>query len=169
MELHAAVAALDEAKIDFVRAIQGVPSEALSFRKPEDDYSLGGLIAHNVGVVQHYRLVLLALVEGGFAPVRPEDPPGFWEQVADRAKSALPADGLPEALGELEREHASFARELSASGDDFERKGDVFYGSDEVPTPTSPEDILGWVRDHYREHVPHVHELAEAWRLRSSR
>ncbi|MGH2718593.1 MAG: hypothetical protein ACRDJU_08445 [Actinomycetota bacterium] len=118
-----AVAGLDSAKSAFVEAIEAVPGDALAFRNPGEDYSLGGLIAHNVGVVQHYRMVLGEVVGGGFTETRPQDPPGFWEEVGARSKSPLPAAGLPAA----------------------------------------PPDILGWVRDHYSEHVPHVRELRDAW------
>jgi hypothetical protein len=68
-----AVEALDAA----YAAVGGVPPAALAFKKPGDGYTLGGLIPHNAGVVEHYRLVLHTIVDAGFAEVRPVDPPDF--------------------------------------------------------------------------------------------
>ena len=164
MGQESAIEGLNAAHRAFVDAITAVPTPALGFRKPEDDYSLGGLIAHNVGVVQHYRLVLGAVVECGFTEVRPHDPPGFWETVGERSREPLAADDCGSALDGLALEHAGFVADLKAlSPEDWERKAGVFYGDADEALPTGGEDILGWVRDHYHEHVPHVQELAEAW------
>lgn len=167
MSREAALAALDGGKASFVAAIGAVPGEALAFRKPEDDYSLGGLIAHNVGVLQHYRLVLGAVTGSGGAEVRPEDPAGFWETVGERSKAPLAPEALAGALAELDEEHAAFTAALGAlQGDAWDAKAPVFYGTAEEPLDTGAEDIAGWVSGHYEEHVPHVHELEEAWRAR---
>ncbi|HEU5001153.1 MAG TPA: hypothetical protein VFW71_00020 [Actinomycetota bacterium] len=169
MSRDAALAALDSAKASFVAAISAVPGEALAFRKPEDDYSLGGLIAHNVGVVQHYRIVLGALVASSGSEVRPEDPAGFWDTVAERSKAPLAAAGCAAALAELDAEHTAFMAELGAlHGEAWDAKRPVFYGTAEEPLDTGAEDIAGWVGAHYEEHVPHVHELEEAWRAGSA-
>jgi hypothetical protein len=47
--------------------------------------------------------------------------------------------------------------------EDWARKGPVIYGEGQDPYPTSAEDILGWLRDHYREHVTQSAELVSAW------
>jgi hypothetical protein len=46
---------------------------------------------------------------------------------------------------------------------DWSRKADVIYGAGQDPYPTSPDDILGWLRDHYREHVEQSGELIGDW------
>jgi len=38
------------------------------------------------------------------------------------------------------------------------------YGAGEAPYSTSPEDVIGWLRDHYREHVQQCPELVASWR-----
>ena len=38
------------------------------------------------------------------------------------------------------------------------------YGDAVDAFPTSPDDVIGWLRDHYREHVPHAEELLADWR-----
>jgi hypothetical protein len=39
----------------------------------------------------------------------------------------------------------------------------VIYGEGQDPYPTSAEDVLGWLRDHYREHVEQSAELVSLW------
>ena len=169
MSKEAALEGLKAAHGEFVAALTAVPPEAMAFRKPDDDYSLGGLIAHNVGVLQHYRLVLGEMLECGFTEVRPQDPPGFWEAVGAESKEPVPAAQVPEALARLAWEHAAFVADLHhVTDEEWDRKGPVFYGTATDALPTGAEDILGWVRDHYREHVPHVQELAEAWQERQA-
>ena len=36
-----------------------------------------------------------------------------------------------------------------------------------IEEPTSPDDVLGWLRDHYREHVEQCPELIASWRAMS--
>ena len=36
----------------------------------------------------------------------------------------------------------------------------VRYKADQAPYDTSPADIVAWLTDHYREHVPHIAKLA---------
>jgi hypothetical protein len=43
------------------------------------------------------------------------------------------------------------------------RSAPVCYGDAGEALPTTAADIAGWVADHYREHIPHVHELLRAW------
>jgi len=38
------------------------------------------------------------------------------------------------------------------------------YGAGEEPYDTSPQDLAGWLSDHYREHVTQTAELIEDWR-----
>jgi hypothetical protein len=40
--------------------------------------------------------------------------------------------------------------------------GCVRRGQD--PYQTSPDDVLGWLREHYREHVHQCPELIASWR-----
>jgi hypothetical protein len=47
---------------------------------------------------------------------------------------------------------------------DWSRKAPVVYGEGQDPYPTSPEDVIGWLRDHYREHVGQSADLVAAWR-----
>ena len=45
----------------------------------------------------------------------------------------------------------------------FARKAAVTYSGSREPYPTSPADVVGWVRDHYKEHTQQVADLVSAW------
>jgi hypothetical protein len=165
MSRDAALAELEAGRASFADAYHGVPGEALSFLKPGDDYALGGLVTHAVAVLEHYRLVLSALLEAGFEEVRPQDPPGFWERAGAASREGLRPDEAAGAFADLDRRHEEFvATALSLPEEVWEQKGPVYYGTSEEALPTSPADISGWLLDHYREHVPQVKKLYEEWR-----
>ena len=44
------------------------------------------------------------------------------------------------------------------------RTAPVVYGPGQAPYPTSADDLIGWLRDHYREHVEQSADLIEEWR-----
>jgi hypothetical protein len=48
--------------------------------------------------------------------------------------------------------------------ENWSRKTEVVYAKGEDPYPTSPDDVLGWLREHYREHVEQCPELVASWR-----
>ena len=161
---NTALREFEVARAAFVDACAGVPDEALTFLKPGEDYALGGLVTHVVAVLEHYQLVLSAVLDAGFGEVRPEDPPGFWEQQGLRARGGLQPDERAEAFAELDRRHGSFvAAVASLPEEDWERKAPVWFQSAAEALPTSPGDIWRWLNDHYLEHVSQVGELHQEW------
>ena len=155
----------EEARVAFTDAIASAPEEALGYLKPGDDYALGGLVFHVNAVLEHYCVVLGALLEAGFGAVSPADPPGLFETANARAKEGLPPEQRAGALDEVKRQHDAMASSLGAVPDaDWNRKAAVRYQPGSDPFPTSPADIAGWVTDHYLEHVPHVSQLLADWR-----
>jgi len=154
----------EAARAAFVDAYAGVPDVALAFLKPGEDYALGGLVTHVVAVLDHYRLVLSAVLDAGFGEVRPEDPPGFWEQQGRDAHAGLQPDERTAAFGELDRQHDAFvAAVASLPPEDWARKAAVWFPGAAEALPTSPGDIWGWLNDHYLEHVPQVGDLHQEW------
>jgi hypothetical protein len=154
----------EAARSAFVDAYAGIPDEALAFLKPGEDYALGGLVTHVVAVLEHYQLVLSAVVDAEFGEVRPEDPPGFWEQQRLRAHAGLQPDEREAAFAELERRHGGFiAIMASLPPEDWNRKAPVWFGSAAEVLPTSPGDICEWLNGHYLEHVPQVQDLHKEW------
>ncbi|MDQ6720841.1 MAG: hypothetical protein M3003_08610 [Candidatus Dormibacteraeota bacterium] len=155
----------DTAHREWESALAGVPDEALAYLKPGDDYALGGLQVHVNWVLVHYRRVLDGLIAGGFAPLAPLDPPGENDQVNQRAKVGLTADGRRRELDEMAALHRSILDAARGLPDEsWSRKAPVVYGAGQDPYSTSAEDIIGWLSDHYREHVQQCPELVASWR-----
>jgi hypothetical protein len=144
-----------------------VPDEALGYLKPGDDYALGGLQVHVNWVLVHYQRVLEGLINGGFAPLAPLDPPGEAADYNKRAKAGLSAGTRRAALAEMMAIHESVRDSARGISDDsWARKTPVVYGEGQDPYPTSAEDIIGWLSEHYREHVEQCPELVALWRER---
>jgi hypothetical protein len=156
---------LEVARKEWETAFAQVPDEALSYLKPGDDYALGGLQVHVNWVLVHYRRVLDGLVDGGFAPLDPLDPPGEHDEFNQRSKAGLDGDGRRKELADMASVHRAVvevAKEVPEES--WSRKTPVVYGAGQDPFPTSPEDVIGWLTEHYREHVQQCPELVSAWR-----
>ena len=165
MDRKAVLADFEAARQEWEAAFARVPDGALTYLKPGDDYSLGGLQVHVNWVLAHYARVLDAIVAAEFAEIGPQDPPGAEEKALDGARRGIaPARRRP-SLDEMARLHGDVRKavqDLSVS--DWSRKGPVVYGTGQEPYPTSAEDIVGWLCDHYREHVEQSAALIEDWR-----
>lgn len=162
---EAALADLEKARAEWESAFAEVPNEALAYLKPGDDYALGGLQVHVNWVLVHYRRVLDALIAGGFAPIGPVDPAGENDELNARARVGLTGAGRKQELADMDASHKAVLDATSGlPGASWSRKVPVVYGAGQDPYPTSPEDIIGWLSDHYREHVQQCPELVAAWR-----
>lgn len=165
-----ALAGFDAAKGEWERAFGAVPDGALDYLKPGDDYALGGLQVHVNWVLGHYRRILDAIVSARFGDVGPQDPPGAEKAAKEGAKAGLHASERASAIEAMGAEHTHISAAIDGlTPADWPRKAPVVYGEGQPPYPTSPEDILGWLTDHYREHVDQSAELIEAWRAASGR
>jgi hypothetical protein len=164
VDRDAALADFDRARSDWEEAFARVPDAALGFLKPGDDYALGGLAVHVNAVLSGYLTLLHEIVAADFQDLTPS-PPADAEAVALAARRGLsPAERGP-ALAEMRRLHVEFRDALAALQETgWTRVCQVVYGPGQDPLATKPEDVLGWVRDHYREHVPHSAELVDEWR-----
>ncbi len=165
MDREAALADFEAARAEWESAFAKAPDDALPYLKPGDDYALGGLLVHVNWVLTHYRRVLDGIIAGRFGQLGPQDPPGEAEAAVQKAKAGLVSGQRAKALTEMGRLHAavvSAVRRLPEG--DWERKAAVIYGASQDPYPTSPYDVIGWLRDHYREHVQQSADLVEDWR-----
>ncbi|HEY1420551.1 MAG TPA: DinB family protein [Candidatus Dormibacteraeota bacterium] len=161
---EAALADFEAARSEWEAAFQRVPDGALAYLKPGDDYSLGGLQTHVNWVLVHYRRVLDGVIKADFGDVGPQDGPGEAEEAGRRAQRGMTAAERRQSLDEMERLHSQVV--AAASGlapDDWSRKAEVVYGAGQEAYPTSAEDVIGWLRDHYREHVQQSAALVAAW------
>ena len=156
---------LDAARAEWEAAFAQVPDGALAYLKPGDDYALGGLQVHVNWVLVHYGRVLDALRAEPHKQLEPLDGPGESDDANKRAKAGLTAAERKPALEEMSGLHR-FVKEVAAgvSTADWNHKTPVVYGKGQDPYPTSPDDVVGWLRDHYREHVQQCPELIASWR-----
>ena len=160
-----ALADLEAARREWEAAFAEVPDEALAYLKPGDDYALGGLQVHVNWVLVHYRRVLDGLVDRGFTPLPPLDAPGENAEFNQRAKAGLDHDSRRQALADMASVHGAVVETANQVPDaSWSRKTPVTYGAGQDPYPTSPEDVIGWLADHYREHVEQCPELVADWR-----
>ncbi|HVC75628.1 MAG TPA: DinB family protein [Candidatus Micrarchaeaceae archaeon] len=159
------LADLEAARQRWEAAFAEVPDEALAYLKPGDDYALGGLQVHVNWVLVHYRRVLDGLVDRGFTPLPPLDPPGENAEFNKRAKAGLDRDSRRLALADMASVHKAVVETANQVPDEsWSRKTPVTYGVGQDPYPTSPDDVIGWLADHYREHVQQCPELVADWR-----
>ena len=165
MDREAALADLDAARAEWEAVFAQVPDAALAYLKPGDDYALGGLQVHVNWVLVHYGRVLDAIRADPHQALQPLDKPGESEDANKRAKAGLTAAERKPALEEMSGLHR-FVREAAAglSPADWTYTTPVVYGEGQDPYPTSPDDVVGWLRDHYREHVQQCPELIASWR-----
>jgi hypothetical protein len=154
------LAEFEAARTEFEEAVRRAPDAALRFKPAGEDYALGGLVVHVTDVLQRYALVLAALRDAGFSPLVAPD------HVTSEADAKLIREGFDgtqrmTVLSAMREAHAQLVQNIGE--DDFERKADVTYGSAGAPYPTSANDVLGWVLDHYREHITQIGDLVNAW------
>jgi hypothetical protein len=160
MQRDAALADFELARSEWESAFARIPDVALSYLKPGDDYALGGLQVHVNWVLTHYRRVIDGIVAGGFAELGPQDGPGDAEAAGKKAGAGLDARERAKTLDEMERLHKAVVAAVTRLPEtDWSRKCPVVYGAGQDPYPTSPEDIVEWLRDHYREHVQQSADL----------
>lgn len=165
MERDAALAEFNAAREEFFGAFERVPDEALGFLKLGEDYSLGGLVPHVSWVLTHYTRVLEGIAASGFSETRTADPPEEIENVAVQTRRGLVAATRAAALEAVVQRHDSVIQLVRAfPPHEFEREAPVYFGDAPDPYPTSPAAVVGWLRDHYAEHVPHVAELLADYR-----
>jgi hypothetical protein len=159
------LADLEAARNEWDAAFAQVPDEALAYLKPGDDYALGGLQVHVNWVLVHYRRVLDGLIDRGFAQLPPLDPPGENDEFNRRAKAGLTPDGRREALSDEALVHGAIRDAAQGLPDEsWSRKAPVVYGAGQDPYPTSAADVIGWLTDHYKEHVQQCPQLVADWR-----
>jgi len=160
------LAKFDHARDDFEAAFARVPDEALEWKPEGDDYTIGFLVPHVISSIARYSIVL-DLLEGSS-----EDTAGpGWEErspLQDYNAKILAiyaaGAGRQTVLDELDAVHDRMAARLRKMAyDEYGRQSPVHYGDSPDPFPTSAHDIIGWLTDHYYEHVPHIAQLLEGW------
>jgi ketosteroid isomerase-like protein len=163
VESNADLVQFTVARDEYLATMRRVPSGASSYLKPGDDYSLGGIAVHVNYVLEHYTNVLSALIAGDFAECRPEDPPGLEQRARARAGETLAAGEVEAELALTSKLHQSLIWTIDGMAAGLDRKALVWYPGGAEAYPTGVGDILGWLTDHYREHVPQLEALVAEW------
>ena len=160
------LADFENARKQFVEAMNGVPTEALTYPSPGDDYALGGLVTHVNAILRRYGRVLDAILADPTTELDAQ--PIDADKDVENARSIEGPTGATHdaAMATLAELHQHVATGLATVGEaDWNRKTPVvFGGSGGRPYPTGAADIKTWLTDHYFEHVPHVAELLQGWR-----
>jgi ketosteroid isomerase-like protein len=159
-----ALTAFDSARDAYLDSMGRVPTDGFAYLKPGDDYSLGGLAVHVNFVLEHYTNVLEALIAADFAECRPEDPAGLEARALARAREPLQAADVRSELARTQQLHQGVAQTIDRLSGDLGRSAPVWFPRATETYPTSAADVLGWLSDHYLEHVPQIETLVDDWR-----
>jgi hypothetical protein len=152
---------------EYEHSYDSVPDQALTFVPEGEDYTLGGLAVHVTDNLIHYCNVLDAMKGAGDRQVRAVDP----EDDAKRRRDELIHKGFrgaekPRVFQEMHAAHQDVVQRIQALPEaEYFHKAAVLYGPDtREPYPTNGGDVLGWLTDHYQEHIDQVAELMGKWR-----
>ena len=168
----AALSGFDAAHDTFLVAFATAPDEALSYLPLGDDYTLGVLPAHLLDPMRKYLAIFEQMVATEFAPLDLSAEPHASSQArADAERHAYLVAQRPTSaerapmLAELAREHQDvYERLLALDTVTFTRQAPVIYSAGSAPYPTSAQDILRWLADHYLEHATQVESMLAQWR-----
>jgi hypothetical protein len=160
---EATLADFEQSRRDFEDVLCSAPDAALRFRPPGEDYALGGLVVHVADVLRNYATVLEAIRAAGWqalhAPAHEtsiDDAAAIRDGFGGGARSAI--------LEQMRAAHSAVVQEVLASdGASFTRHAAVTFSGSSEPYQTSPADVVGWVRDHYREHTQQIADLVSTW------
>lgn len=167
IERETALANFDHARDDFTRAFAQVPDKALNFKPTGDDYSIGDLVPHVIGSINMYTVILNKMSGLGWGLTHPFE--GESQQLmqdnAARVQALYAAgEGRDAVIDELEQAHDALASRLrELAYEEYGRKAPVHYPPADEPFPTSAADILGWLTDHYNEHIAQIWQMIEGW------
>jgi hypothetical protein len=164
---EAALAEFAKRRDEYEHSYDSVPDEALTFVPAGEDYTLGGLAAHVTDTLLHYRNVLDVMKGAGDQRVRAVDP----QDDAKRRRDELTRNGFggaqkADVFRDMRAAHQDIEQRVRALPEaEYAHKAAVLYGPDaEDPYPTNGGDVLGWLIDHYQEHIDQVAELMGKWR-----
>jgi hypothetical protein len=165
-----ALAKFAEARDRFFGAFDAVPDDALIYRPPEDDFAVGGIPAHVAQVLRNYRNTLLGMIDADFSETTTVagsyDTP---QQRPENTKNGISSDQRAGVLADVSLEHNGLADAAGGlTPEQCARSAPVRYGVGADPYDTTALAILGWVTDHYMEHVDQINSLVARWRSENS-
>jgi hypothetical protein len=160
---EAVLAEFQRHRQDFEEAVRRAPDAALRYRSDGEDYALGGLVVHVTDVLKHYTRVLETIHATDWQAGRAPDHQTSAEDAAV-IRAGFSGERRAQVVGDMQAAHDAFVESVRAEPADwFERQASVTYAGSTEPHPTSPSDVVGWLRDHYIEHTRQVAELVSDW------
>ncbi|HLW01853.1 MAG TPA: DinB family protein [Ktedonobacterales bacterium] len=153
----------------FLAVFREVPDEALSFFPEGDEYTLGVLPLHLQDSLQNYAGLLKQMLATQFAQIDLGRDAKREENQASRHQFLVAqrpgAADRPAILHELATSHQeAHSRFASVDEATFERRAEVIYSAGTAPYPTSARDMLGWLADHYNEHIAQTQKMLAQWK-----
>jgi hypothetical protein len=104
----------------------------------------------------------------GFSETRPFDEEGeaaLREHDARMKEIYAGGVGRAQVIEQIEAVHDRLAGKLrELAYDDYSRTAPVYYRGATEPYPTRAPDIIGWLVDHYYEHVAQVNKMLGEWK-----
>lgn len=166
------LARFDAARASFLDAFASAPDEALPFVPAGDEYALGTLLPHLCDPIARYLRVFDKIEAAGYADIDLNSDPAWFPAEAQRHRDlvTLRPTGADRAgmIADLAAAHARVhTRFGSLDPAAFVRQAGVIYSPGAALYPTSAQDIMGWLIDHYDEHTAQVAKMLAEWNARS--
>lgn len=168
------VARFDAARDAFLTAFAQAPDDALPYTPTGEEYALGVLPLHLQDPMNRYLGVYDRIVAADFGPVDLGADPTYAAKQAEvhQLLTVTKPTGAERAslLAGLHATHRRVTERFGALDDAaLTRQADVMYSPGARPYPTSAADILGWLIDHYDEHIAQTAQLLARWRSEQAR
>jgi hypothetical protein len=157
------LAEFDRSRVEFEESVRRAPDAALRFKPDGEDYTVGGLVVHVTDVLRRYARVVDGLRAHGFAPFQA---PAHETPAEDMALIHNGFDGATRGpvVEQMRSAHTALVDAVLGSPDaDFAREAAVTFEGSSEPYPTSMQAVIGWVVDHYKEHIQQVDDLVSTW------
>jgi hypothetical protein len=159
-----ALRTFEQARSDFKQAYADVPDAALHYLPEGDDYALGGLIVHVANAMENYVKLLGRMRSEGFRQTRSAEGSGETPEMLEALKHGFDGPERARHWSRLDGVHAALVNEVNALGEnDFQRPAPVLFGTATEPMQTTAAMIMGWMIDHYRDHVGQVRDMLGEW------
>jgi hypothetical protein len=170
IDRETALANFDHARDDFLQAFAAVPDEALSYLPEGGDETIGGLLAHIIRSIYMWTPAVNALDTASFGEAglvsEPEEA-GVREHDARLEQIYAGGAGRAEVMEQMEAAHDRLAGKLrQLAYEDYSRKITVYYPHSSTPPYRTPggDHFIGWLTDHYREHIAQVDKMLGEWK-----
>ncbi|MFN0070763.1 MAG: DinB family protein [Chloroflexota bacterium] len=162
------LSALEQARAAFVQAYEDVPDAALRYLPEGDDYALGGLIVHVANAMEQYAQVIQHMKAADFGQLKAAEGSGETPEMLEALRLGFHGPERARHWARLDNVHEALVTEVqSLHQEDFLRTAPIIFGAATEATPTTASMIMGWMIDHYHDHIGQVRDMRAAWKSTS--